>query len=93
MSIKTIATGKVFAAGVLFYAQNTGNFLTIYRSKDVVDGSCWCGAGGKIEPGETPEQAARREVVEEIGFNTYENDGTYVDLYVHDSDKIGRAHV
>lgn len=71
---------KVEAAGITFYCRSTNNYLLLYRSANVVDGSCWCGAGGKIEDGETPEQAARREIAEEIGFDTY-GEGQYVSLY------------
>jgi 8-oxo-dGTP pyrophosphatase MutT (NUDIX family) len=32
-------------------------------------GSYWYPPGGRIEPGESPEEAARRELVEEIGLD------------------------
>lgn len=88
MPIKHIAESKIEAAGILFFAQDTGRFLLICRAANVVDPSCWCGAGGKIEDGETPEEAARREVHEEIGFDTYEHDGEYITLFVHDSESL-----
>jgi ADP-ribose pyrophosphatase YjhB (NUDIX family) len=56
------------AAGALIFAADTGNFLVVYRSPGVVDPNLWCGVGGKIEQGETPEQASRREIAEEVGY-------------------------
>lgn len=83
---KTVARDHVEAAGILFMSRDTGNFLLLYRSKDVVDGSCWCGAGGKIEEGETPEEAARREIWEEIGFKSDGYECT--PLYTHQSESL-----
>lgn len=57
------------AAGILFVALDTKNILTVYRGVDVVDPCCWCSVGGKVEDGETPEQTARREASEEIGYS------------------------
>jgi 8-oxo-dGTP pyrophosphatase MutT (NUDIX family) len=88
MTIQKVEAKHVEAAGILFFARSSGNFLLVYRSANVVDPSCWCGAGGKIEEGESPEDAARREIDEELGFDTYEEDGTYVSLYVHRSEGL-----
>ncbi|UGC97717.1 nudix hydrolase [Pantoea phage PdC23] len=52
----------MFASGILF-RQNRKIFL-IKRSDD----GTWCIPGGHVEPGETPDQAARREVAEETGY-------------------------
>lgn len=57
----------IFASGILF-RQNRKIFL-LKRSDD----GTWCIPGGKIEPGETPEQAARREFTEEAGLRFEEN--------------------
>lgn len=47
------------AAGVIF--RDGDNILLMLRN----DGTGWAFPGGTIEPGETPEEAARREVYEE----------------------------
>jgi 8-oxo-dGTP pyrophosphatase MutT (NUDIX family) len=56
-------------AGVLFRAKDTGRYLFMHRSEDVTEPGTWATAGGKIEPGETPEQAAKREAAEETGYS------------------------
>ncbi|CAG7635700.1 NADH pyrophosphatase [Paenibacillus solanacearum] len=45
--------------------------LMLNRSKPPGMG-CWNGVGGKIEPGETPEQGAIREIREETGIEARE---------------------
>lgn len=56
----------IFASGIMF-RQGKKIFL-IQRSDD----GTWCPPGGKLEPGELAEAAARREVLEEVG---YQHDG------------------
>ena len=55
------------AAGALFIARNTGRLLFVLRSPDSIEPNTWCGVGGGIEMGESPIEACRREVSEEIG--------------------------
>lgn len=52
----------IFAAGILF-RRASSIFLT-RRSDDLT----WAVPGGKLEAGESPQQAARREVTEECGY-------------------------
>lgn len=55
---------------VLCYLEKEGKTLMLHRVKkadDYHEGK-WNGLGGKFEQGETPEECAKREVLEESGF-------------------------
>jgi 8-oxo-dGTP diphosphatase len=54
------------AVGVLI--QPDGRFLLTSRPQGKVYEGCWEFPGGKLEPGESVEQALRRELQEEIGI-------------------------
>tara|TARA_B100001094_G_scaffold333364_1_gene411115 strand:- start:6227 stop:6652 length:426 start_codon:yes stop_codon:yes gene_type:complete len=56
------------AVGTTFVAQDTGRMLLNLRSKDVSYPYTWSFWGGKIEKGEQPLDALRRELKEEMGF-------------------------
>jgi 8-oxo-dGTP diphosphatase len=54
----------------LCYVRKGGKTLMVHRDKkpnDMHKGK-WNGLGGKLEPGETPEECARREILEESGL-------------------------
>lgn len=54
----------------LCYVRKDGKTLMVHRIKkanDMHQGK-WNGLGGKLEPGETPEECARREIFEESGL-------------------------
>jgi 8-oxo-dGTP diphosphatase len=54
---------------VVFLVDRRGRILMQHRTPDArVSPNQWAVPGGKIEPLETPEQAARREVYEETGI-------------------------
>lgn len=56
--------------GTLCYIRDNGKTLMVYRNKKLNDmhQGKWNGLGGKLEPGETPEECAAREVYEESGL-------------------------
>ena len=54
----------------LCYLEYRGSFLMLLRNKkqhDLNEGK-WVGVGGKLQPGETPDECLVREVREETGF-------------------------
>jgi 8-oxo-dGTP pyrophosphatase MutT (NUDIX family)/outer membrane biosynthesis protein TonB len=57
---------RINAAGVLFLTVDK-KALFLQRSAESDMPGIWAFPGGKIEEGETPEQAAERECIEEIG--------------------------
>ena len=56
------------AVGTTFVAKNTRRMLLNLRCKSVSYPNTWSFWGGKIEKGEQPIDALRRELTEEIGF-------------------------
>lgn len=57
-------------AGILFICPKTKRILLLLRSMDT-DGEpgTWASVGGAIDPNEDPAKAAKREALEEIGYN------------------------
>ena len=56
--------------GTLCYIKHNGKTLMLHRIKKEIDmhKGKWNGLGGKLEPGETPEECVIREVREESGL-------------------------
>ena len=54
----------------LCYIENKGSYLMLYRNRkpDDPNEGKWLGIGGRIEPGETPDECNAREVLEETGL-------------------------
>jgi 8-oxo-dGTP pyrophosphatase MutT (NUDIX family) len=57
----------VSASFVFAYHPKTGTYFAQLRSGRVKNPGRWCIPGGKWNPGETPEKAAHREFIEEVG--------------------------
>lgn len=57
----------------LCYLKQDGRTLMIHRVKKTNDihAGKWNGLGGKLEPGESPEQCVEREVLEEAGLRIH----------------------
>ncbi|MDG6999025.1 MAG: 8-oxo-dGTP diphosphatase [Nitrososphaerota archaeon] len=53
---------------VLCYLEKKDSYLLLKKAQGRFGGGFWNAPGGKIEPNESPEQAARREVYEETGL-------------------------
>ncbi len=69
-----------------------GKILVCRRAADVHLGGSWEFPGGKVEPGEQPDAAAFRELVEEIGLHAESLEPLTV--LVHDyPDRSLRLHV
>lgn len=56
------------SAGCIIVAEDTGRWCLQQRSDTVSDPGVWSTWGGGVEPGETLEQAVRRELAEEGGY-------------------------
>jgi A/G-specific adenine glycosylase len=54
--------------GAVVVLERNGRWLVQRRAPDALLGGLWEFPGGRIEPDETPEQAARRELREETGL-------------------------
>ena len=64
---KTSAPEKKKAAGFLFISPRDKEIFLVRRSKTVDTPGHWCTVGGGVEKGENFLEAAKREVVEELG--------------------------
>jgi len=56
------------AAGIVLYAEDTGRYGLQQRSNEINDPGLWAAWGGGREPGESLEQCATRELMEESGY-------------------------
>ena len=56
------------ASGVLPICTATGRICLAWRSSAVNQGDCWGTIGGAIQPGLSPEESAKEEMMEETGY-------------------------
>jgi len=58
----------------LCYLERNGKYLMLHRvkKKNDLNQDKWIGVGGKFEEGESPEDCARREILEETGLTVRE---------------------
>jgi 8-oxo-dGTP diphosphatase len=73
-------TKKIHAAGIIFEDEN-GQILVLQRHPDKPEGATWGLPGGKLEPGESKEAAAIREIQEEIGHTVDRSKLEFVKTY------------
>jgi 8-oxo-dGTP diphosphatase len=79
---------------VIFQRNPTGHFevLATFRAPDGPRADLWEFPGGKVEPGETTHDAARREVQEELDIEL--DPGAYVATTSdHDPSQVREQHV
>lgn len=74
---------KQVAIGILLQQQRV---LLAWRDERLHQGGCYEFAGGKIEHGETPIQACRREILEEVGIDL--EHWIFFDKIVHEYDDV-----
>lgn len=64
-------TSKVIEVAVVVLLAPSGAVLVSQRNDDRLMGGYYEFPGGKIEPNESPQQAARREITEELGITVH----------------------
>lgn len=67
---------------------NNGLILIAQRAEDQKLAGKWEFPGGKIEPGETPEECLKREINEELGINIEVDEFFDKSIYQYDTGEI-----
>lgn len=61
-----VSNKKIDVVGAVIFDENTNKYLVTMRDKERYQGGLWEFPGGKIEAGETEEEALIREIKEEL---------------------------
>ena len=79
----------------LCYLENRGNYLMLHRVKKEIDENKdkWIGIGGKFEEGESPEDCAVREILEETGMEFTPEELRYRAVVTFVSDEWGTEYM
>ena len=79
---------KYALSAVIYAEREDGQILLLQRSGFTSFAGQWFLPGGAVEPGEPPDEAARRELLEESGLETTEEPemigSYYMNMYGHD---------
>ena len=79
----------------LCYLENRSNYLMLHRVKKEIDENKdkWIGIGGKFEEGESPEDCAVREIMEETGMEFIPEELRYRAVVTFVSDELGTDYM
>lgn len=72
-------------ASIVLARKNDGKFLCFQQTKYAVEGTSLAPVGGMINPGEDPLNAAKRELLEETGYES--QDWVYLGSYAVDPNR------
>lgn len=81
---------EIAVAAVIRRDSGPAEVLIARRHDSAIRGGLWELPGGKVSPGESPAEAAARELAEETGLQVRAADGRIVARVEHDDDRLSR---